>query len=157
MIHPSDFIASGLDSITLLGDLFPQSLATVEDTFFLTSPFSRLTSSLTFEEFVHTYTFLTYFRSAKILRLSPGLEQGIGNIFSDESILAAFDIFPSLKEIELNATTASCTPIQIDENEVASVLELFQPFVDARQQAGHLVEVHWSTNRVPPRYFCDDM
>jgi hypothetical protein len=140
-----------------MGNLFPESLATVEDVFFLTSPFdfSRRSSSFIFD-YVHTHTFLTYFRSAKILRLSPGLEQNIGDVFSNKGILVAFDIFPSLEEIELNATTASCTPIRIDEEEVASVLELFQPFVDARQQAGHLVKVHWSTDRVLPGYFCRD-
>ena len=84
---------------------------------------------------------------------SPGIEQEIGDIFWAEEV--PLDILPSLEEIELNATTSSCTPIRVHENHVVSVLELFKPFVDVRRQAGRLVNVHWNIDRVLPEYFCD--
>ena len=155
---PFKIIASGIRSILLMGDLFSEILATVEDVL-LASPFDLkffspsfdLEALSPFEDPVQSYTLFRSFRSAKILRLSPGIEQGIGDIFWAEEL--PLDILPSLDEIQLNATT-SCTPIQVDENHVASVLELFKPFVDARQEAGQLVNVHWNTDRILPEYFC---
>ena len=149
---PFGIIARGLSSIPLMGDIFSESLATVEDAI-LASPFDLSSLSSPFKDPVHSYTFFTSFRSAKILRVSPGIEKEIGDIFRDEEL--PLDILPSLEEIELNATMPPCTPIRIDENQVASVLESFKPFVDARQRVGRVVKVHWNTDQVLPEYFCN--
>ena len=161
---PFKIVASGIHSILLMGDLFPETLATIEDVF-LASPFDLgplpsppdlpfdLNRLSPFEDPIPSYRFFTSFHSAKILRVSPGIEQEIQDILNHEEL--PLDVLPSLEEIELNATMSSCTPIQVDENHVASVLELFKPFVAARQQAGQLVNVHWNTDRVLPEYFCD--
>lgn len=151
---PFRIVASGLYSISLIDELLSESLATVEDVI-LASPFDLKGSISPFGGPVQSYKFFKSFRNAKILRVSPGIEQGIGDIFHDEGL--ALDLLPSLEEIELNVSTPSRTPIRTDDNQVASALELelFKPFVDARQQAGQLVKVHWSIDRVLPGYFCD--
>jgi hypothetical protein len=97
--------------------------------------------------------FFTPFRGAKILRVSPGIEPKVGEMFRNEELFP--DLLPALEEIELNAITPSCRPIRIDEKEVVSILEPLKPFVDARQVAGHPVKVHWNTDRVLPEYFCN--
>jgi len=142
---PFKIIASEMSSVLLMGDLFSETLATVEDVF-LASPFS-LESLATFTpDTLPSYKFFTPFRGAKILRVSPGIEPKVGEELSP-------DLLPALEEIELNATMPLCTPIRIDEKEVASVLEPFKRFVDARQQAGRPVKVHWNADRVIPEYF----
>jgi hypothetical protein len=144
-------IASGMRSIQALGDLFSEALSTVEDVF-LVSPFCLESLASPIQDTFHSNTFLTSFCSAKIIRVSPGIESEVGELFRNE---LSPDVLPALEEIELNATTASCKPIRIDEKEVESVLESFKPFVDARQQVGHPVKVHWNTDRVLPGYFCN--
>jgi len=142
---PFKIIAREMGTVQLMGDLFSETLATVEDVF-LASPFSLESLEMSIQDILPSYTFFTPFRSAKILRVSPGIEPKVGaELFPD--------LLPALEEIELNATAPSCSPIRIDEKEVVSVLELFKPFVDARQQAGHPVEVHWNTDRLIPEYF----
>ena len=145
-------IASGMCSVPLMGDLFSETLATVEDVF-LASPFNLKGLSSPFEDPVPCHTFFMSFRSAKMRRVSPGIEQEIGDIFHHEEL--PLDLLPSLEEIELNAITRSHTPTPMDENQVASFLELFRPFVDARQRAGQPVKVHWNADGVLPGYFCD--
>ena len=148
---PFRIIVSGLRSIPLMGDLFSESLATVEDAFLASSfDIKGLLISQPFEDPVQSYTFFTLFRGAKILRVSPEIAQEIGDIFRNEDL--PLNILPSLEEIEL---TSPCTRIQIDENQVASVPELFKPFVDTRQRAGSHVKVHWTTDQVLPEYFCN--
>jgi len=132
-------------STLTMGDLFTGTLATVEDVF-LASPFSLESLATSIPDSFPSYEFFTPFRDAKILRVSPGIEPKVGAVLSP-------DLLPALEEIELNATTPSCIPIRIDEKEVESALEPFKPFVDARQQAGHPVKVHWNTDRVIPEYF----
>jgi len=144
---PFKIIASGMHSILLLGDLFSEMLATVEDVF-LASPFC-----LPIQDTSHTNTFFTPFCSAKIIRVSPGIESEVGAMFRNEELSP--DLLPALEEIELNATMPSCTPIRIDKKEVVSVLDPFKPFMDARQRAGHPVKVHWNTDRGLPEYFCN--
>jgi len=141
---PFKIIASGMSTLTM-GDLFTGTLATVEDVF-LASPFSLESLATSIPDSFPSYEFFTPFRDAKILRVSPGIEPKVGAVLSP-------DLLPALEEIELNATTPSCIPIRIDEKEVESALEPFKPFVDARQQAGHPVKVHWNTDRVIPEYF----
>ena len=148
---PFKVIASGMHSILLIGDLFSEALATVEDVF-LASPFCIESLVSPVQDTSHSNTFFTPFRSAKIIRVSPGIESKVGEIFRNE---LPPDLLPALEEIELNARTASCTPIRIDKKEVVSVLEPFKPFVDARQRVGHPVKVHWNTDRVLPEYFCN--
>ena len=149
---PFRIIASGICSIPLMGDLFSETLATVEDVF-LASPFDLESLESFFDDPVQSYTFFMSFPSAKILRVFPEIELEIGDIFVDEDL--PLDILPSLEEIELNATMPSCTSIRIDEDQAASVLELFEPFVDVRKQAGHVVKLHWNTDGALPGYFCD--
>ena len=148
---PFRIIASGMRSVLLMGDLFSETLATVEDVF-LASPFSLESLATSIQYSFPGHMFFTPFRSAKILRVSPGIEPEVGAMFRKGLSL---DLLPSLEEIELNATTPSCKPIRIDEKEVVSVLELFQPFLDARRQASHPVKVHWNTDQVLPEYFCN--
>ena len=149
---PFRITASGVRSIPLMSHLLSEVLATVEDVL-LSSPFDLKSLTSPFEGPVHCHTFFTSFHSAKIIRVSPGIEQEIGDIFRHEELPS--DLLPSLEQIELNATTRSCTPTPMDENQVACFLELFNSFVDARQQAGHIVKVHWNSDRVLPEYFCD--
>jgi hypothetical protein len=147
---PFKIIASRMRSIQMMGDLFSESLATVEDVF-LASPFCLENLASPVQETFHSNTFFTPFCSAKIIRVSPGIESEVGDMFWHRAISP--DFLPALEEIELNSTTTSCTPIQNDE--VVSVLELFQPFVDARQLARYPVKVHWNIDRVLPEYFCN--
>ena len=150
--QPFRIIASGMCSIPLMGDLFSETLATVEDVF-LASPFDLKGLSSPFEDPVPCHTFFMSFRSAKILRVFPAIEQEIGDIFHHEEL--PLDLLPSLEEIELNAITRSHTPTPTDETQVASFLELLRPFVDARQQAGYLVKAHWNVDGALPGYFYD--
>ena len=148
---PFKVIASGMRSNLRIGDLFSEALATVEDVF-LASSFCIESLVSPVQDTSHGNTFFMPFRSAKIIRVSPGIESKVGEMFRNE---LPPDLLPALEEIELNATMASCTPIRIDKKEVVSVLEPFQPFVYARQRAGHPVKVHWNTDRVLPEYFCN--
>jgi hypothetical protein len=157
---PFKIIANGMYSIQMMGDLFSEILATVED-IFIASPFCLESLALPFfleelaspiQDTFSSNTIFTPFRSARIIRVSPGIESVVGEMFRDKAISP--DLLPALEEIELNSTTASRIPIRIDK-EVASVLEPFQPFVDARRRAGHPVKVHWNTDRVLPDYFCN--
>ena len=150
---PFKIIANGMDSALVMDSLFSETLATVEDVF-LASPFCLDSLPPPIPNTFHSYTipFFTPFRGAKMLRLSPGIEPEVGEMFRNEG--SSPDLLPALKEIELNAAMPSCRPIRIDEKEAVSVLESFKPFMDARQQAGHPVKVHWNTDRVLPEYFC---
>ena len=145
---PFRIIAKGMPSTLLMGDLFSETLATVEDVF-LASPFC-----LPIQDTFHRNTFFTPFCSARRLRVSPGIEREVGVMFRNEELSS--DLLPALEEIELNAITPWCKPIRIDdEKELVSVLEPFKPFVDARKEAGHPVKVHRNTDRVLPEYFWD--
>jgi len=149
---PFKIIASRMRSIRLMVVLFSEALATVED-IFLASPFYLESLASPIQDTFHGNTFFTPFCSAKIIRVSPGIEREVGEMFCNEELSP--DLLPALEEIELNATMPSCTPIRIDENEVIPLLEPFKPFVDARQRVGHPVKVHWNTDRVLPEYFCN--
>jgi len=150
---PLKIIATGMRSIQLMGGLFYETLATVEDVF-LASPFCLNSLASPIQDTSHSNTFFTPFRSARIIRVSPGIESEVGEMFRKE-ISPDPSLLPALEEIELNATTASCKLIRIEKKEVVSILELFKPFVDARQRAGRPVKVHWNTDRVLPEYFCN--
>jgi len=147
---PFKIIASGMRSTLMMADLFSETLAAVEDVF-LASPFCLHNLKSPVQDTFHGHALFTPFRRAKILRVSPEIGPEVGEMFRIEELSP--NLLPALEEIELNATTPSCTPIRIDEKKVVSVLGLFQPFVDARQQAGHPVKVHWNTDRVLPEYF----
>jgi hypothetical protein len=111
---PFRIIASGICSIPLMGHLFSEALATVEDAF-LVSPFDLESLSSSFKG---SCAFFTSLRSVRTTRASPGIEQGIGDIFYVEGL--PLDILPSLEEIQLNAATKpSRTSIRIGENQVA--------------------------------------
>ena len=149
---PFRIIARKMYSTLLMGYLFSETLATVEDVFLASPLYLRPESlALPVQDTPYGHALFTPFRNAKILRLSSGIGVEVGEMFRDDTFFS--DLLPALEEIELNAITPSCRPIRIDEKEVVSVLELFKPFVDARQQAGHPVNVHWNTDRVLPEYF----
>jgi hypothetical protein len=147
---PFKIIASGIDSILMMGGLFSETLATIEDVF-LASPFYLRDLVTPIQSTVHSYMLFTPFRGAKTLRVSPGIELKVGEMFRSGVLFSG--LLPALEEIELNAITPSCRPIRIDEKGVESILEPFKPFVDARQEAGHPVKLHWNTDRVLPEYF----
>jgi len=151
---PFRIIASEMCRVQLMGHLFSETLATVEDVF-LASPSSLRPESLAvpIQDPFRGHALFTLFRNAKILQVASGIRVKVGEMFHDGRFFS--DLLPVLEEIELNAITPSCRPIRIDEKEVVSVLELFQPFVDAWQQAGRPVKVHWNTDRVLPEYFCN--
>jgi hypothetical protein len=145
--QPFRIVASSFASIHSMGYVFCTSLATVQDVF-LASPFqpkSDLYSSW--------HMFLSLFCNAKILRVARGIESEVEAILRPGDGTSASQFLPALEEIELNATTS--TPSRIDENELASVFDLFKTFVDARKQAGRPVRVRWNAERVVPTYFCD--
>jgi hypothetical protein len=148
---PFKIIASGMCSILLMGDLFSETLATVEDVFFATPYFFHLETHRSFIQHLRGPPLFTPFRSARILRVSPGIEREVGVMFLNKELVS--NILPALEEIELNAITPSCKPIQIDDEELVSILEPFKPFVDARKEAGHPLKVYWNTDRVLPEYF----
>jgi len=151
---PFRIIVDRIRSTLLMGDLFSEILATVEDVFLATPFFVHLEShtSIQIQVFFHSSPLFSPFRSARILRVSPGAERAVGGMFRNKGLISA--LLPALEEIELNAITPRCKPIRIDdEKELASVLEPFKLFVDARKEAGHPVKVHWNTDRVVPEYF----
>jgi len=145
---PFKIIASSFASIHSMSYVFCTPLATVQDVF-LASPFqpkSDMCSSW--------HMFLSLFHNAKILRVARGIESEVEDILRPGNGTSASQFLPALEEIELNATTPPGTPSRIDENELASVLDLFKTFVDARKQKGRPVRVRWNTDRVVPTYFC---
>ena len=131
-----------------MGVVFSATLATVEDVF--------LTSSLLHIHFSNVFSWcglFAHFHSAKTLRISPGIETEVLDIFRRGA--HSLNILPALEEIELNATMHPDTPTQIDEHRRAAVLRLFKPLVDERQEKGHTVNVHWNTDCVHPKYSYD--
>jgi hypothetical protein len=149
-------IASKIPSIQSMGDMISATLATVQDVF-LASPLSLFPNRVIPHNGYHPLwrVFFALFQNAKILRLAPGIESEVGAILRPDNGVSALQPLPVLEEIELNATTPPDTPTRINEEELASVLDLFKTFVNARRQEGHPVNVQWNTDRVFPRYFCE--
>jgi hypothetical protein len=93
--------------------------------------------------------FFRLFNNVTKLRISPGIEQDVRRILRHPPLDEELSLpLPTLEEIELNAIH----PVEIDRNEQASFVDLFKPFMDARQQAGHPVDVWWNTDMAPSRY-----
>ena len=160
-------------------------LATLEDIFLSIPPRYR-TCKLTPEDFGPWCGLLKEFRSVKVLRLHHGLERQVAEILrqpiadphrpqppqeeADPDVTTPSctpiitnrsefisHIFPSLEEIVLYARTPDTSrPIRDSEMEDASMLELFGPFVTARQEVGRPVKVFWSTDGQVPRYSVAD-
>jgi hypothetical protein len=130
--------------------VFSASLATVEDVF-LTSSFLHVTVN----HVSPLCRFLAYFRNAKTLRISHGIESEVLDVIQQGDEQFSLNIFPALEEIELNATMYPGSPTQFDEDRRAAVLDLFKPLVDAQQENGHTVNVHWNTDRVHPQHCYD--
>jgi hypothetical protein len=151
---PFNIIASKIPSIQSMGDMFSATLVTVRDVF-LASPL--ISNSTIPRNGYHSLwrVFFALFQNAKILRLAPGIESDVGVILRPDNGVSALQPLPVLEEIELNATTPPDTPTRIKEGELASVLDLFKTFENARRQEGHPVNVRWNTERVVPRYFCE--
>jgi len=105
---PFKIITSGMCSILLMGDLFSETLATVEDVF-LVSPFCLESLILPIQDTFDSYTFFMPFHDAKILQVSPGIKLKVIEMFHKEEL--SLDLLPTLEEIKLNATTPSCTPV----------------------------------------------
>ena len=142
-----------IPSIEQMGVVFSATLPTVEDVF-LTSPFLPMAVPPVRTPFSWC-NFFESFRGAKILRISPGIEQEVLDIFQLGDGKFSSIILPALEEVEPNATMHPDTPTQIDEDQRAAILGLFKPFVAARQEMGHAVNVHWNTERVVPKYLYD--
>jgi len=150
---PFRIIASSITSIHWMSCMFSVPLATVQDVF-LASPFQPTSVTIRFAgEHSSWRTFFTLFHNAKILRVARGIESEVEAILRPGDATSASQFLPALEEIELNATTPLDTPSRIDENELISVLDLFKTFVDARQQEGRPVNIHWNTDGVVPMYF----
>jgi len=133
-----------------MGVVFSATLATVEDVFLMSSLLH-----VAVPDILSCCNFFALFQSAKTLRISPGIEQEVIDVIQLGAGPLSLNIFPALEEIELNATMHPDTPTQIDEHRRAAILRLFRPLVDARQEKGHTVYVHWNTDRVHPKYFYD--
>ena len=160
-------------------------LATLED-IFLSIPLRYVTCKLSPEDFGPCCGLLKEFRGVKVLRLHHGLERQVAELLrqptadpqrpqptqeeADPDVTTPSGtpiitnrsefishIFPSLEEIVLYARTPdTCRPIRDSEMEDASMLELFGPFVTARQEVGRPVKVFWSTDGQVPRYSVAD-
>jgi hypothetical protein len=160
-------------------------LATLEDIFLSIPPRYR-TCKLSPEDFGPCCGLLKEFRGVKVLRLHHGLERQVAEILrqpiadphrpqppqeeADPDVTTPSctpiitnrsefisHIFPSLEEIVLYARTPDTSrPIRDSEMEDASMLELFGPFVTARQEVGRPVKVFWSTDGQVPRYSVAD-
>jgi len=147
---PFKVIVNPKTLIEEMGVSLSATLATVEDVF--------LTSSFLPMAMPHGLSWckvFVNFLSAKTLRISPGVEREVLDIFQLGDRQCYFPIFPALEEVELNATMYPDAPTQIDEGRQAAILGLFNPLVDARQEKGHTVNIHWNTDRVLPKYFYD--
>ena len=81
------------------------------------------------------------------------MEQEVGNILRPDNEGSSLQLLPALEEIELNTTTQPGTPTRIDEDQLGPIVGPFKPFMDARQQAGHPVNLHWNTDWVLLKYF----
>jgi hypothetical protein len=146
---PFRIVASPIVSIQQTGSIFSAVLATVQDVF-IASPFSP--SAVPHTRGLSPWrTFFMLFHNAKVLRLSRCIESDVGAILQPDNRAPASRLLPVLEEIELNAGT----PNRIDKNELASFLDLFKRFVDARYRTHHPVNVRWNTDRVLPEHFCD--
>jgi hypothetical protein len=146
---PFRIVASPMVSIQQIGSVFSSILATVQDVF-IASPFRPKTVPHT-RGLPPWRQFLKLFHNAKMLRISCCIEPEIGAILRPNNGTSASQLLPALEEIELNAGT----PKRIDESQLVSLLDLFKPFVDARQKARRPLRVHWNTDRVLPVHFCD--
>jgi hypothetical protein len=79
---------------------------------------------------------LGQFRSVRILKVQCGLVEVAHSIRPDYAEPVP-DPFPALEEIQLCLTSSR----NITESQRATILEAFQPFVAARQQAGCPIKV----------------
>jgi hypothetical protein len=142
-VPPLRIFAERLSGIQL-GELVSTTLANVQDVF-LASVSRHKRSILTKTNDISSWrTLFGHFNNAKRLRISPGIEQDVRDILQPVDKKLSL-ILPTLEEIELNAIH----PVEIDEKKQVSVIDPFQPFVDARQQAGHPLNVWWNTDPVP--------
>ena len=128
--------------------VFSATLATIEDVF-LTALYATVNHVSLLGRF------LAHFRNAKILRISQGIESEVLDVIQQGNERFSLNIFPVLEEIEFNATMYPDSPTQIDEDRQAAVLDLFKPLVNAQQEKGHTVNVHWNTDRVHPKHCYD--
>jgi hypothetical protein len=153
LTHSHPFFKIIMNPITLkehIDAVFSATLATVEDVF-LTSSFLRVTM----DHALYLRIFLAHFHGARTLRISPGIEPKVLDVIRQDDEPFSLNILPALEEIELNATMHPDSPTQIDEDRRATVLDLFKPLVDAQQEKGHTVNVHWNTDRVHPKHCYD--
>ncbi len=76
------------------------------------------------------------------------MEQEVGNILRPDNEGSSLQLLPALEEIELNTTTQPGTPTRIDEDQLGPIVGPFKPFMDAWQQVGCPVNLHWNTDWV---------
>ncbi|KAH9988161.1 hypothetical protein BJV77DRAFT_1023220 [Russula vinacea] len=94
------------------------------------------------------------FRNVKVLRLHTSLKTKVADMLRQPTVNSpppqeesTLDIFPSLEEIVVYASTWIC------EMERRSGLEPFGPFVTARREVGLPVKVFWKTDGELPGYY----
>jgi hypothetical protein len=149
---PFIFIVNPMPQIYLEDDVFSAALATVQ-VVFVVPPFKAV--AIRMRSRFPWPSFFKLFRNAKTLRVSHGMEREVGNILRPDNEGFSLQLLPALEEIELNTTTRPGTPTRIDEDQLGPIVGPFKPFMDARQQAGHPVNLHWNKDWVLPKHFCD--
>jgi hypothetical protein len=147
---PFIIIVNPTPPIYLMDDVFSAILATVQ-VVFVVSPFVAVMPCMKVRS--SWPSFFKLFRNAKTLRVSHGMEQEIGYILRPDNEGSSLQLLPTLEEIELDTTTRPGTRTRIDEDELGPMVGPFKPFMDARQQAGRPVNLHWNTDWVLLKYF----
>lgn len=148
---PFNITASGPFSISQIGIALSAMVATVEDVFLVLNP--ALSFRLSFRDVAPWCEFFSQLRSVKILRVYRAVAVAdvlrLGQGGSSQSVS---DILPSLEEIEIQLSSQDTL---ISESKRAFGLNMFGPFVIARQKMGCPAKVYYNTDRVLPKYFYD--
>jgi hypothetical protein len=122
----------------LVDSALSMRFAAVEDLYLTFDPDDRCT-----EDWTELRRLLGQFRSVRIFWVQHRLAEVAHFIRPDHALAeTVLDLFPALEEIKLCLTNTSAE--NITESQRASILEAFNPFVAARQQAGRPVKVLWN-------------
>jgi hypothetical protein len=121
------------DSVMSINGSPSTKLSTAEE-LALYFPYSNITRSK------HVFSlreFLRQFRSVKVLRLDPFIQEVALSLREDDG--EAF--LPVLEQIELSASQSTRVPHEEHQRRAAAELAAFEPFVSAREEAGRPVKV----------------
>ncbi|KAI0302861.1 hypothetical protein B0F90DRAFT_1713043 [Multifurca ochricompacta] len=130
------------DSITELGDALSTKFATVEDLLLLLTWYPVPGQGWLFEEPILWHGFFRQFSGAKILRVQRELVLEIAYFLRSDDRGPILDTLPALEKIEL--LSVGLTREYSMESLCTSALDIFKPFVAARQRAGRPVDVFWN-------------